>query len=149
MEALAIIGYIAGGFGLISVVAASVVIVKSTTAKTTIAQQNELIVVLTQSKNEQKEQIGVLQGQHAEAMKAIANMQGQIDILKNIPLVNIDTTLKAIATFNENLAASNAQIVDTNNKILESLTSSASTLAKNTADVADAVEHVKSDLKSK
>lgn len=139
MEPLAVIGYIAGAFGLVSIIASSVVIVKATTSKTTIVQQNELINVLTQGKAEQKEQITTLQSQHAEAMRAIANMQGQIDVLKNIPLVNIDSTLKEIAKFNRNLS-------DSNTKILASLTDSADTLAKNTADVAVAVEHVKTDL---
>ncbi len=111
MDALSLIGYIAGVFGLVSVVTASIIIVKSTTSKTTIEQQKELIAVLSQGKAEQNEKIVELQGQHADAMKAISNLQGQVDVLKNIPLVNIDGTLKELAKFNKSIASSNELIL--------------------------------------
>lgn len=111
MDALSLIGYIAGAFGLVSVITASIVIVKSTTSKITIEQQKELISVLTQGKSEQNEKILELQGNHTEAMKAISGLQGQVDVLKNIPLVNIDGTLKELAKFNKSIAASNELIL--------------------------------------
>ena len=75
-----------------------------------------------------------------ESQKLMASLQGQIDILKSIPLVNIDTTLKQISTFNKSLA-------DSNNKILGTLEKSATLLVKDTKNAADKVEEVKEDLK--
>lgn len=47
-----------------------------------------------------------------QIVKEMAAMQGQIDVLKSIPLVNIDTTLKEIASFNKSLAQSNKEILN-------------------------------------
>ena len=127
MDMVPIIGYGAGVFGLIAVVTSAFIVVKGTTAKTTIDQQKELIDVLTASKAEQKSQISELTAQHIEAMKAISNLQGQIDVLKSIPLVNIDTTLKEIVKFNKVLTESNA-------KILSTLQTSATTLSNEKHD---------------
>lgn len=71
---------------------------------------------------------------HSENEKAIANLQGQIDTLKTVPLQQISAGLDAIS--------------QTNAKILETLEQSASTLARNTAQVGKAVEQVRSDLKN-
>lgn len=62
---------------------------------------------------------------HQETLRALSAMQGQIDILKSIPLQSIDCTLS---------------------KILANLDLTAQTLALNTKVIADAVAHVKSDL---
>lgn len=50
---------------------------------------------------------------HNQNVKNIATMQGQIEILQKIPLVNIDSTLKQIAEFNKNLAETNKAILET------------------------------------
>jgi predicted nuclease with TOPRIM domain len=77
---------------------------------------------------------------HEENLAQLNSMQGQLDVLKSIPLVNIDTTLKQISTLNQSLAKSNS-------KILETLESSATLLIKDTKNAADKVEEVKEDLK--
>ncbi len=82
-----------------------------------------------------------LEGKHRESLAQLASMQGQIDILKSIPLVNIDTTLKQIADINQQLAISNKEILST-------LKQSATILAHNTAKASAAVKHVKEDLKA-
>ena len=78
--------------------------------------------------------------QHDVNSKAIASLQGQIDVLKSIPLVNIDATLKQLAQFNESLAR-------TNKKILDRLNNDAIILAKDTRAAAVKVAEVKSELK--
>lgn len=83
-----------------------------------------------------------LELKHQESLTQLSSMQGQIDILKSIPLVNIDTTLKQLATANRSLAESNKQI-------LETLQNSANLLAKNTAKTSEAVSHVKDDLENR
>lgn len=83
-----------------------------------------------------------LESKHKENLAQLASMQGQIDVLKSIPLVNIDSTLKQIAEINQSLALSNKQI-------LETLQSSAKTLEANTAKQSNAVSHVKDDLEKR
>ena len=53
----------------------------------------------------------------------ISSLQGQINVLKEVPLVNIDTTLREISRFNKNL-------FEINTKILERLNSDAVILSK-------------------
>lgn len=65
-----------------------------------------------------------LQKEGAAKDQRIAQLQGQLDILKSIPLVNIDVTLKEISTFNQKL-------FEINTKILERLDKDASMLEKN------------------
>lgn len=96
--------------------------------------------LLKEQNNELKIANAELLLKHNEGIATLASMQGQIDVLKSIPLVNIDITLKEIAKFNKLQSESNA-------KILATLEASAATLAKDTAHAADAAEEVKSDLK--
>lgn len=101
----------------------------------------ETNALLREQNNELKIANKELLDKHAENVAKLGSLQGQIDVLKSIPLVNIDTTLKEISKFNQSLAESNQ-------KILTSLEHSASILAENTAKAADKVEHVKTDLES-
>lgn len=77
------------------------------------------------------------QAKHEENLKQLNQMQGQIDVLQKIPLVNIDATLKKIADANSSLAISNNQIKDTNKKILDRLEA--------TADIAEEDRDVLTD----
>jgi hypothetical protein len=76
---------------------------------------------------------------HNDSIKQLSSMQGQLDVLKSIPLVNIDVTLQEISKFNKSLA-------DTNEKILDRLNSDAMVLAQETKNVGEAVKDVKIDL---
>lgn len=76
---------------------------------------------------------------HLESIKAIADLQGQIKVYKELPLQEMAQAMQRISVVNEGIAASNKQI-------LRRLESSAVTLAKNTEDVAHAVKDVKTDL---
>ena len=67
------------------------------------------------------------QQKHIENEKAISNLQGQIDIIKNIPLQSIDQTLKDIKA---------------------NLLESSLTLTQDTASAARAVKKVKTDLRN-
>ena len=80
-----------------------------------------------------------LQEEGATKDQRIAQLQGQIDVLKEVPLVNIDTTLKEISKFNQGL-------MEINKKILDRLESDAVILKKDTAHIASEVDHVKTDL---
>lgn len=96
MSLLVVIGYISGAMGFVAVITAAVIVAKSTTKNTTISSQKELIDTLMIGKEEQKEQIADLINKHAESTAAIANLQGQVDVLKNIPLKEISSDLRHI-----------------------------------------------------
>lgn len=97
MSILALIGYIAGGFGIIAVVSSAIVVSRSAVVRQTVEGQTELIDTLKNIRAEQKIEIDNLNAKHNESSKAIANMQGQIDVLKNIPLKDIAKDLSSIA----------------------------------------------------
>lgn len=112
MSILSLIGYIAGAFGLIAVVASAIVVTRSATTRQTIDSQKELIDTLIKGKDEQKDQIADLLGKHIESTKAIAGLQGQVDVLKNIPLKEISGDLKSISSGMNSLSNNQKEIVE-------------------------------------
>lgn len=95
---------------------------------------------LLRTQNEElKEANKDLQSKHDDSIRQLSSLQGQIDILKSIPLGGIDGSLKAILKFQESAAVSNEAI-------LRNLEYSASLLALNTGAQVRAVEKVKEDL---
>ena len=58
-----------------------------------------------------KQTVERLQTESKVKDQQIFNLQGQINVLKEVPLVNIDTTLKEIAKFNKCLMDINTQIL--------------------------------------
>jgi phage I-like protein len=126
MSIFAFIGYIAGVVGFIATTVAAYLVTKSTTTKVTIESQKELINTLIAGKDEQKDQIAELHNKHAESVKAIGNLQGQIDILKNIPLKEIAADLnqlskdqKIIAQETTKIASESGKTAKTQKEILE------------------------------
>jgi len=69
---------------------------------------------------------------HTDNAKAIARLQGQVDLYKELPL--------------RELADGIGKIVNTNAQILATLQSSATTLIKDTTETATHVREVKTDL---
>ncbi len=112
MSILALIGYIAGALGFVATLAAAVVIVRATASKTTIESQKELIATLLAGKEEQKDQIQDLHQKHITSIAAIGNLQGQLDVLKNIPLREISEDLKKLSE-NQTLIANDQKIIAT------------------------------------
>lgn len=110
---LTFIGYTAGVFGLIAVLASAFVVYRSTITKTTISEQKGLIEILTHSRNESDKKVGRLEIESVSLSKSLHTMQGQIDLLKDIPLATIDLSLKELAKLNKEQADSNYQILQT------------------------------------
>lgn len=108
MDALGTAGSV---FALVAVIVGGFVIVKSTTSRTTIQSQKELIDTLLQGKEEQKQQIAELNEKHIESSKAIAGLQGQVDVLKNVPLKEISGDLKSISNGMNSLSKNQEAIV--------------------------------------
>lgn len=126
MSILSLIGYIAGAVGFIATIVAAYLVTKSTTTKVTIESQKELISTLMAGKDEQRDQIQQLHDKHAESVLAIGNLQGQIDVLKNIPLKEIAADLhqiskdqKEIATQTTKIAAESGKTAKTQKDILD------------------------------
>ena len=87
------------------------------------------IQILKQTNTLLKDQNTELKSSHADMTQKIneyttqlSSLQGQIDVLKSIPLTSIDSTLKELTKITEGLTRSN-------NLILQSITSSAIILA--------------------
>lgn len=93
-----IFSFLGSAFGVVTLIAGSILIIKARANTTTIESQKELINTLMIVKDEQKEQIKDLNEKHLESTKAIANLQGQLDSMKNIPLKEIAEDMKTIAT---------------------------------------------------
>ena len=98
-------------FGVAAIITGAVVIVRGTTSKETVSNQKELIATLLAGKQEQKEQIADLQQKHIDSSKAIAGLQGQVDVLKNIPLKEISSDLKSISGGMNSLSKNQEKIV--------------------------------------
>lgn len=73
-------------------------------------------------------EITELRNKYIESGKAIANLQGQIDIIKNIPLRDIDSSLKNISAILEksavDLATNTEKLAVATNKVKEDLAAS-------------------------
>ena len=76
---------------------------------------------------------------YTAVVSAEAAMQARINVLSKLPLGGIDKSLKV-------LISANRKLVESNDKILGILTSSAVTLAKDTGDAARAVDTVRTEL---
>jgi len=90
--------------------------------------QKETNRLLREQNVELKDTVKELTAERLVNVGKLASLQGQIDVLKSIPLSSIDTTLKEMS--------------NTNSKILETLQSSATALVKDTK----AAAQVKTDL---
>lgn len=110
MSILSLVGYIAGVVGFIATIVAAYLVTRSTTTKVTIESQKELIATLMAGKDEQKDQIAELHDKHAQSVQAIGNLQGQIDVLKNIPLKEIAADLHQISKDQKSIAEQTTKI---------------------------------------
>lgn len=88
-----ILRIIEGTLVVAGVAAVFYAVFKSTTTKEVIRQQNEVISI-------QKERLDLLESQHLENVKAIGELQGEINAYKKIPLDKIAKSIQQIATTN-------------------------------------------------
>lgn len=89
MGSLAIIGYIAGAFGLVATLAAAFIVFRSTISKTTIS-------TLQDSNKALMERVEILEKSDKQKTKVISELQKEVDTFKNIPLKNLAITQAAI-----------------------------------------------------
>jgi hypothetical protein len=103
--------------GFLALIAASAIYLKSTTRKVNDGAATELIANLTKLRETDKEEFNnrlkILEAQHLEDAKALANMQGQIATYKDIPLEKLADTMTSMAVDIRSNAQSNAAILET------------------------------------
>lgn len=97
MHSFVLIGYLAGGFGVVSTLGSMYVVWRGSAGKATYEAQRELISTLIMAKEEQAARITELSNKHDDSVKAISQMQGQIEVLRNIPLKEISKDLAEVA----------------------------------------------------
>ena len=130
------IGAIGGGF----------VIIVGVFARSWFKIQNQTNVLLKEQNVELREANKDLQCKNDTYLQQLSSLAGQVDMLKSIPLVNIDLTLKKLTDFNATLSASIDHMNRINTKILDRLNNDALILAHDSTAVAAAVHQVKTDL---
>jgi hypothetical protein len=98
MNVWSMIGYVLGSLGIISAVAAAVVVARSSTTRAIAAGQKDLIEL-------QDKKLTLLQAQFLDSSNKIADLQGQVSTLRDMPLKEIAADLKIIAAGMQTMAA--------------------------------------------
>lgn len=98
MELLGIVTTVVGG---VTTIIGSVLVLKSKTLTATVDEQKNLITTLQAGKSEQKDQIAKLTDDHTKHTGEIAELRGQVSVLKDVPLQNIASELSTIRTVGE------------------------------------------------
>lgn len=109
MDPISVIGYI-------SLIVGSVLALFSRLPKQTIANQKDLIETYEKRLKALEDQKDEDRKQHIENVKAIAELQGQIKVYKELPLQEMAQAMQQISEVNKTIAKSNEQILITLNK---------------------------------
>ena len=114
---------------------------------------NIFYVIRSKTNKLQKEQIEQLQRDNdlctqttTKLRDDLNHLQGQLDVLKDIPLQEIRDGIRDLKASSERNLKANENLVTISGKTLDTLKSSAVTLEKNTRDAKTAVQTVKADL---
>lgn len=86
-------------------IVSSVLAIRSQLPKQTIANQKELIETYEKRLKALEDQAEQDKKQHLENVKAIADLQGQIKVYKEIPLQQIADSMKELANTNKQILA--------------------------------------------
>lgn len=106
------INIILNAISLFVLIGGGIVIIRSKAGKENLAQQKELIQTLNGINATYKQEIIDLKALHIENTKAIANLQGQIKTLKEVPLTRIMSGIEMIEQTNKSIADTQGKIVD-------------------------------------
>lgn len=133
MDPITIGAYIVG-------VGGSVLALLSRIPKQTIQNQKDLIDTYEKRLKALEDQAQEDKKQHIENVRAIADLQGQIKVYKELPLQEMASAMQEISRVNKGIA-------DSNTEILRTLKASAVTLAENTTETMHGTAQVAIDLK--
>ena len=92
--------------GAVTTIIGSALGIRSKTVKDTIATQKELITTLQSAKGEQAHQISKLQDDNTNHTTQIAELRGQVTVLRDIPLQSIAKDLTDIKASSNNILQS-------------------------------------------
>lgn len=106
MDPLSIIGYIA-------LVIGAILTIFSRLPKQTIENQKDLIETYEKRLKALEDQSAEDRKNHLEQVKAIADLQGQIKVYKELPLQEMATAMQEISRVNKGIAESNTEILRT------------------------------------
>ena len=106
------INILLNSLSLIALIGGGWVLIRSRVSKENQTQQKELIRTLTDINATYKQEITDLKDLHIENTKAIANLQGQIKTLKEVPLNRIMSGIEMIESTNKSIAETQGKIVD-------------------------------------
>lgn len=106
MDPVSIIGYV-------SLVVGSILALFSRIPKQTISNQKDLIETYEKRLKALEDQKDEDRKQHIENVKAIAELQGQIKVYKELPLQEMATAMQEISRVNKTIAESNTEILRT------------------------------------
>lgn len=133
MDPLTIGAYLVG-------IGGSVLALFSRIPKQTIQNQKDLIETYEKRLKALEDQALEDKKQHIENVRAIADLQGQIKVYKELPLQEMASAMQEISRVNKGIA-------DSNTEILRTLKASAITLAENTTETMHGTAQVAIDLK--
>ena len=140
----------------IGLISGGVVILFGAFAQSWFKILNQTKDLIKDQNEELKENNKDLQGKNETYLTQLSSLQGQVDMLKSIPLVSIDDSLKKLmessglsATSIEHLVLSIEKLLFVNTKMLDRLNKDARVLQHDTTAAATAVKQVKSDLEHK
>lgn len=140
----------------ISLISGGVVILFGVLAQSWFKILNQTKDLIKDQNEELKETNKDLQCKNESYLKQLSSLQGQVDMLKSIPLVGIDNSLIKLMETNgvtamsiEHLVSSIKDLLLINTHILERLNKDARVLLHDTTAAASAVKQVKADLEHK
>ena len=117
---------------LVALGVSAVLVIISRIPKQTIEQQKDLIQALTGRIEDLEKSHENDVKNHLESVKAIANLQGKIDVYKEIPLKDIADSMKQMSKVNSEIAKSNDLILRTLQKSAKTLATENQTVQEQT-----------------
>lgn len=101
------------GLGVLSLVASSVIVIRSQIPKQTILNLSQLNDVYEKRIKALEDQRTEDARTQIENVKAIADLQGQVKVYKELPLQELATAMQEISRVNQKIAESNEKILKT------------------------------------
>lgn len=104
MISMTLMSFLFGLVGFIGVVAAAIFVVKASSTKTTIEQQKVLIDTQKENYNALTTKLDTVQEKYEVTSKDVSELQGQVKVLKDIPLGQISGDLGKLAGHMETIS---------------------------------------------
>ncbi len=104
--------WVLSALGIVALFVGAYLVIRSTTVKSNLKEQAALIETLMKGKTLSNEAIKSLEDRAGESDKKVANLSGQVDVLKNIPLKEIAAAQIATAAEMKTLSTTQRAILE-------------------------------------